>query len=47
MGIEAFEKRNQLSDLRKKIVKVEKERLRGVKTITLDEVRNKLKRRLR
>lgn len=47
MGIEAFEKRNQLLDLRKKIVKVEKERLRGVKTITLDEVRNKLKRRLR
>ena len=47
MRIEAFEKRNQLLDLRKKIVKAEKERLRGVKTITLDEARNKLKRRLR
>ena len=34
-----FEKRKQFLDLRKKIIKTEKERLKGVKTLTVDEVK--------
>ncbi|WP_349820345.1 type II toxin-antitoxin system prevent-host-death family antitoxin [Catenibacterium sp. RTP21428st1_D7_RTP21428_210409] len=46
MSIEAFEKREQMLDLRAKVIQAEEERLSGAKTLSVDEARKKLKERL-
>lgn len=46
MSIEAFEKREQMLDLRAKVIQAEEERLSGAKTLSVDEARKKLKKRL-
>ena len=46
MSIEAFEKREQMLDLRAKVIQTEEERLSGEKTLSIDEARKKLKEKL-
>jgi len=46
MNIEAFERREQLLNLREKVLKAEQDRLNGVETYDIDEVRKILKERL-
>lgn len=46
MSIEAFEKREQMLDLRAKVIQAEEERLSGEKTLSIDETRKRLKERL-
>ncbi|HZK58005.1 MAG TPA: type II toxin-antitoxin system Phd/YefM family antitoxin [Clostridia bacterium] len=46
MSIEAFEKREQILDLRLKILQAEQERINGAETITVPEARKRLKERI-
>ena len=46
MRNDAFEKREQILKLRMKVLKVEQERLDGVYTLSLSEVRKKLSYRM-
>ena len=43
MSIDAFEMREEMLDLRQKLLEAEAQRLSGCKTFTIDEVRNRLK----
>ncbi len=43
MSIDAFEMREEMLDLRQKLLEGEAQRLSGCKTFTIDEVRNRLK----
>ena len=45
MSIEAFEKREQMLDLRLKILQAEQERIDGAETITVSEARKRLRER--
>lgn len=45
MDIEAFEKKEQILELRAKILQAEKERINGDETLSLSEARRKLKER--
>ncbi len=45
MSIEAFEKREQMLDLRLKILQAEQERINGAETITVSEARKRLRER--
>ena len=45
MSIEAFEKREQMLDLRLKILQAEQERINGTETITVSEARKRLRER--
>ena len=42
MSIDAFEKREQMLELRSRVLKAEEERIRGDKTYSIDEVREML-----
>ena len=44
MDMEAFERREQLLDLRARILQAEEDRLRGTKTMSIAEAREALKR---
>jgi len=46
MSIEAFEKREQMLDLRLKILQAEQERINGAETITVTEARKRLRERI-
>lgn len=46
MSIEAFEKREQMLDLRLKILQAEQERISGAETITVSEARKRLRERI-
>ncbi len=46
MSIEAFEKREQILQLRSKILQGEQERLDGEDTLSISEARNRLRERL-
>ncbi len=46
MSIEAFEKREQILQLRAKVLQAEQERLDGVETISISEARKRLRERL-
>ena len=46
MSIEAFEKREQILDLRSKILQAEQERISGAETITVTEARKRLRERI-
>ncbi|MFW5648721.1 MAG: type II toxin-antitoxin system Phd/YefM family antitoxin [Candidatus Alkaliphilus sp. MAG34] len=46
MSIEAFEKREQILDLRLKILQAEQERINGAETITVPEARKRLRERI-
>ena len=46
MRNDAFEKREQILKLRMKVLKVEQERMDGVNTLSLSEVRKKLSYRM-
>lgn len=46
MSIEAFEKREQMLNLRAKVLQAEQERLDGAKTLSISEARKKLSERL-
>ena len=46
MSIEAFEKREQMLDLRLKILQAEQERINGAETITVSEARKRLRERI-
>lgn len=46
ISIEAFEKREQMLDLRSKVLKAEEERLSGAQSIDINEARNLLHQRL-
>lgn len=46
MRNDAFEKREQILKLRTKVLKVEQERMDGVNTLSLSEVRKKLSYRM-
>ena len=45
MSIEAFEKREQILQLRAKVLQAEQERMEGAKTFSISEVREMLKER--
>jgi len=45
MDIDAFEKREQMLELREKVLKAEQERLSGAETISVVQARKKLKER--
>ena len=45
MSIDAFEKREQLSQLRAKILQAEQERIEGESTLTVSEARTRLRER--
>lgn len=45
MNIDAFEKREQVLDLRAKIIQAEEERLNGAKTRSISEARKELRER--
>ena len=45
MSIEAFEKREQMLELRAKVLKAEEERVSGEKTMSLGEARRRLRER--
>ena len=44
MNLQAFERREQLLNLRAQILQAEEERLRGAKTVSINEAREALKR---
>ena len=46
MDIDAFEKREQILELRHKVLQAEQERIEGKETYSLDEIRQRLKERL-
>lgn len=46
MSIEAFEKREQVLELREKVLQAEQERLSGAKTLSVAEARKNLKERI-
>jgi prevent-host-death family protein len=46
MSIEAFEKREQILNLRLKILQAEQERISGAETITVPEARKRLRERI-
>ena len=46
MSIEAFEKREQMLDLRLRILQAEQERINGAETITVSEARKRLRERI-
>ena len=46
MSIEAFEKREQILQLRAKVLQAEQERLDGAETISVSEARKRLRERL-
>ena len=46
MSIEAFEKREQILQLRAKVLQAEQERLNGAETISVSEARKRLRERL-
>lgn len=46
MSIEAFEKREQILELRSKVLQAEQERIAGELTLTVSEARAKLRERL-
>lgn len=46
MSIEAFEKREQLLQLRARILQAEQERIHGADSLDISEVRKRLKERL-
>lgn len=45
MSIEAFEKREQILQLRSKVLQAEQERLDGAETITVSDARKRLRER--
>lgn len=45
MNIDAFERREQLLDLRDKVLQAEQERINGEKTLSVSEARQKLRER--
>lgn len=45
MSIEAFEKREQMIELRAKVLQAEQERLNGAKTMSIAEARKELRKR--
>ncbi|MBC5689207.1 type II toxin-antitoxin system Phd/YefM family antitoxin [Mediterraneibacter sp. NSJ-55] len=47
MSIDAFEKREQILELRAKIIQAEEERLNGAKTRSISEARKELRERAR
>lgn len=46
MSIDAFEKREQILQLRSKIIKAEQERIDGETTMSIQEARNRLRERV-
>lgn len=46
MSIEAFEKREQMLELRSKVMKAEEERLSGAAAMTVEEAREQLRARI-
>lgn len=46
MSIDAFEKREQILELRSKILQAEQERISGAETISVSEARKRLKERV-
>ena len=46
MNIEAFEKREQILELRAKVLQAEQERIEGVETISVSEARLRLRERI-
>lgn len=46
MSIDAFEKREQMLELRSKVLQAEQERISGAKTISVSEARKRLKERV-
>ena len=46
MSIDAYEKREQLLELRAKVLQAEQERIDGAKTLSVAEARKKLRERL-
>ena len=46
MNIDAFEKREQILDLREKVLHAEQERLSGAETLSVTEARKKLRDRI-
>lgn len=46
MSIEAFEKREQMLQLREKVLQAEQERISGAETISVSEARKKLRERI-
>jgi len=46
MNIEAFYRREKLLDLKEKLLIAEEQRIRGEKTYSLDEVKNKLQEKI-
>lgn len=46
MSIDAFEKREQMLEMRVRVLQAEQERLDGAKTISVQEARNKLRERI-
>lgn len=46
MDIDAFERREQVLELRSKILQAEEERLRGDKTMSISEAQKKLRERI-
>jgi prevent-host-death family protein len=46
MSIDAFEKREQMLELRSKVLLAEQERISGAKTISVSEARKRLKERV-
>ena len=46
MSIDAFEKREQILELREKVLQAEEERLKGSKTMSVSEARNQLRERM-
>jgi len=46
MSIDAFEKREQILQLRAKVLQAEQERIRGAETISVSEARKKLRERI-
>ena len=46
MDIDAFERREQVLQLRSKVLQAEQERLEGAETISISEARNRLKERI-
>ena len=46
MDIEAFEKREQMLNLRSRVLQAEEERIKGAETISVAEARKKLRERI-
>jgi prevent-host-death family protein len=46
MSVEAFEKREQILNLRERVLKAEQERISGAKTLSVSEARQGLKERI-